>query len=265
MKVVKKDKKEMDMVNGFNEIQVENYFGRRFEVVSAFGAAIERQAGNIVDVAKNAEGNGYALVLRLEQGQDRSGTVLVTPAELPLLRELERRGPVDVGIFCGEGNWPTPQHVIDEIHAMGFSHRVPPDFDPRGLVRGVSRIFIGHVKGIMKIEQGSLADLTQVFLSLHDPKVNDLLNKRFQHDPSRWLQMPQPHRGEIFKRFQVSFAPGFFGYTYFTGAVRYLKPDETDIAPADAQRGFRGVRAKRIKERAVRVVVSEQTEETQNG
>lgn len=253
------------MANWFDEIQVEKYFGRRFEVISAFGAVLEGQVGNIVDVTKNAEGNGYALVLRLEQGQYRFDTLLVTPAELPFLRELERRGPVDVGIFCGEGNWPTPQHVIDEIHAMGFSHRVPPDFDSRGLVRGVSRIFIGHVKGIMKIAQGSLADLTQAFLSLHDPKVNDLLNKTFQHEPSRWLQMPQPHRGEIFKRFQISFAPGFFGYSYFTGAVRYLKPDETDIAPTDAQKGFSGVRAKRIKERAVRLLVSEEQEETRNG
>jgi hypothetical protein len=252
------------MANGFDEIQVEKYFGRRFEVISAFDAATEGRVGNIVDVAKNETGSGYALVLRLEQGEDRFSTVLLTPMEMPFLRELERRGPVDIGIFCGEGNWPTPQHVIDEIHAMGFSHRVPPDFDPRGLVRGVSRIFIGHVKAIMKIEHGSLADLSQAFLALHDPKVNDLLKRRFQHEPSRWLQMPQPHRGKIFKRFQVSFEPGFFGYVYFTGAVRYLKPEETEVPLADAQRGFRGVRARHIRERTVRVLASEELEEGQN-
>ncbi len=251
------------MANGFNEIQIEKYFGRRFLVVTSFDSAIPGQMGNVVDVAKNPTGTGYALVLRLEQGQDVSNTVLVTPGELPFLDELERRGPVDIGIFCGEGNWPTPQHVIDEIHAMGFSHRVPPDFDPRGLVRGISRIFIGHVKAVMNIGRGNLEDLSQAVVALHDPRVDDLFKGRFQHEPSRWLQIPAPHRNKLFKQFQITFEPGFFGFTYFTSAVRYLKPEEKGIAPVDAQRGFRGVRARRIKEHAVRVI-TEETEERPN-
>ncbi len=163
-------------------------------------------------------------------------------------------GARDILIFRGAEYWPTPEDVIREVHAQGLSVRIPRNNIPSGLVKGLSRIALGHIKAVMVIEKGSEDDLRREFEALLDPtretsdanlvvKVAEVLARPYEHAPSRWLEMPDSDaKREIFERLSVSFKPGIFAYTYFTGTTYYLKPDETET-PADlAAKGVHAVR-----------------------
>lgn len=157
-------------------------------------------------------------------------------------------GTRDILIFRGAQYWPTPEDVIREVHAQGLSIRIPRNNIPDGLVHGLSRIALGHIKAVMTIENGTEEDsatciaseqaLRAAFEALtqvegHDPAVDEILARRYEHAPSRWLEMPESDaKREIFERLGVSFKPGIFAYCYYSGATYYLKPDETE-APAD--------------------------------
>lgn len=159
-------------------------------------------------------------------------------------------GTRDILIFRGAQYWPTPEDVIREIHAQGLSVRIPRNHIPAGLVKGLSRIALGHIKAVMVIEKGTEDDLRAAFEALtevaeHDPAMDEILGRPYEHRPSRWLEMPESEaKREIFERLGVSFKPGIFAYCYYSGATYYLKPDETeapeDLADKDVQ-AVRGV------------------------
>ncbi len=157
-------------------------------------------------------------------------------------------GARDILIFRGAQYWPTPEDVIREVHAQGLSVRTPRNNIPAGLVKGLSRIALGHIKAVMTIENGTEDDLRVAFEALtkeeeHDPKIDEVLARSYEHRPSRWLEMPESDaKREIFERLGVSFKPGIFAYCYFSGATYYLKPDESE-APEDlAAKGVLAVR-----------------------
>ena len=60
-------------------------------------------------------------------------------------------GARDILIFRGAQYWPTPEDVIREVHAQGLSARIPRNNIPSGLVKGLSRIALGHIKAVMTI------------------------------------------------------------------------------------------------------------------
>lgn len=157
-------------------------------------------------------------------------------------------GARDILIFRGAQYWPTPADVIREVHAQGLSARIPRHNIPRGLVKGLSRIALGHIKAVMLIEKGTEDDLRVAFEALteidgQDPAIEAILARHYEHCPSRWLEMPESDaKREIFERLGVSFKPGIFAYCYYSGATYYLKPDETE-APEDlAAKGIHAVR-----------------------
>ena len=157
-------------------------------------------------------------------------------------------GARDILIFRGAQYWPTPEDVIREVHAQGLSVRIPRNNIPSGLVKGLSRIALGHIKAVMLIEKGTEDDLRAAFEALteidgHDPEIDAILARNYEHRPSRWLEMPESDaKREIFDRLGVSFKPGIFAYCYYSGATYYLKPDETE-APEDlAAKGIQSVR-----------------------
>ncbi len=157
-------------------------------------------------------------------------------------------GARDILIFRGAQYWPIPEDVIREVHAQGLSVRIPQNNIPAGLVKGLSRIALGHIKAVMTIENGTEDDLRAAFEALtkeeeHDPKIDEVLARSYEHRPSRWLEMPESDaKREIFERLGVSFKPGIFAYCYYSGATYYLKPDETE-APEDlAAKGVLAVR-----------------------
>jgi len=157
-------------------------------------------------------------------------------------------GAKDILIFRGAEYWPTPEDVIREVHAQGLSVRITRNNIPSNLVKGLSRIALGHIKAVMVIEKGTEDDLRTAFEELtqvdeHDPAIDEILARKYEHAPSRWLEMPEsdPKR-EIFERLGVSFKPGIFAFCYYSGATYYLKPDETE-APEDlATKGVHAVR-----------------------
>lgn len=152
-------------------------------------------------------------------------------------------GARDILIFRGAQYWPTPEDVIREVHAQGLSVRVPRHNIPSGLVKGLSRIALGHIKAVMTIENGTEEELRAAFEALDDPEVDAILARTYEHAPSRWLEIPESEtKREIFERLGVSFTPGIFAYCYYSGATYYLKPDETK-APEDlAKKGVHAVR-----------------------
>ena len=162
-------------------------------------------------------------------------------------------GARDILIFRGAQYWPTPEDVIREVHAQGLSVRIPRNNIPSGLVKGLSRIALGHIKAVMLIEKGTEDDLRAAFEALteidgHDPEIDAILARNYEHRPSRWLEMPESDaKREIFERLGVSFKPGIFAFCYYSGATYYLKPDETE-APED-------LAAKRVH--AVRGVIAD--------
>ena len=133
-------------------------------------------------------------------------------------------GTRDILIFRGAQYWPTPEDVIREVHAQGLSVRIPRNNIPEGLVHGLSRIALGHIKAVMTIEHGTEDDLRAAFEALtegegHDPEIDAMLARTYEHRPSRWLEMPDSDaKREIFERLGVSFKPGIFAYCYYSGA-----------------------------------------------
>lgn len=162
--------------------------------------------------------------------------------------DLGQAGARDILIFRGAEYWPTPEDVIREVHAQGLSVRIPRNNIPEGLVRGLSRIALAHIKAVMTIDNGTEEDLRTAFEALtqvegHDPKVDKVLERNYDHRPSRWLEMPEcDAKREIFDRLGVSFKPGIFAYCYYTGATYYLKPDETEAPEELAAKGIQAVR-----------------------
>ncbi len=157
-------------------------------------------------------------------------------------------GARDILIFRGAQYWPTPEDVIREVHAQGLSVRIPQNNIPAGLVKGLSRIALGHIKAVMTIENGTEDDLRAAFEALtqvegHDLKIDEVLARSYEHRPSRWLEMSESDaKREIFERLGVSFKPGIFAFCYYSGATYYLKPDESE-APEDlAAKGVLAVR-----------------------
>jgi hypothetical protein len=165
-------------------------------------------------------------------------------------------GARDILIFRGAQYWPTPEDVIREVHAQGLSVRIPRNNIPTGLVKGLSRIALGHIKAVMVIEKGTEDDLRAAFEALteacpeqgrrvegHDPEIDAILARNYEHGPSRWLAMPESDaKREIFERLGVSFKPGIFAYCYYTRATYYLKPDETETPEDLAAKGIHAVR-----------------------
>jgi hypothetical protein len=152
-------------------------------------------------------------------------------------------GARDILIFRGAEYWPTPEDVIREVHAQGLSVRIPRNNIPSGLVKGLSRIALGHIKAVMTIENGTEDDLRAAFEALGDPEVDAVLARTYEHAPSRWLEVPgSDAKRKIFEQLVIKFSPGIFAYCYYSGATYYLKPDETE-APEDlAAKGVVAVR-----------------------
>lgn len=165
-------------------------------------------------------------------------------------------GARDILIFRGAEYWPTPEDVIREVHAQGLSVRIPQNHVPEGLVHGLSRIALGHIKAVMTIENGTEEDLRAAFELLTDPgsrgesknegpdpRIAEVLARTYEHTPSRWLEMPDgTAKREIFERLGVKFSPGIFAYAYYTGLTYYLKPDETEAPVELAAKGIQAVR-----------------------
>ncbi len=144
-------------------------------------------------------------------------------------------GARDILMFRGAEYWPTPEDVIREINAQGLSIRIARNNIPEGMVRGLSRIALGHVNAVMTIEKGTEDELLKAFEALDDADLNAVLQADYEHAPSQWLEIPESKaKREIFERFGMKFSPGIFAYTYYTGASYYVKPGE-DNAPPDLE------------------------------
>ena len=167
-------------------------------------------------------------------------------------------GVRDILVFRGAEYWPTPEDVIREVHAQGLSVRIPRNQIPEGLVHGLSRIALGHIKAVMTVENLPLDDagapltpddaLRAAFDAVtqiegHDPQIDEVLARTYEHAPSRWLEMPEGDaKREILGRLGVKFSPGIFAYSYYTGLTYYLKPDETETPTELAAKGIQAVR-----------------------
>ena len=165
-------------------------------------------------------------------------------------------GARDILVFRGAEYWPTPEDVIREVHAQGLSVRIPSNHIPEGLVHGLSRIALGHIKAVMTIENGTEDDLRTAFEALTDPEspnaskdagpdphIAQVLARTYEHAPSRWLEMPESaDKRAIFERLGVKFSPGIFAFSYYTGLTYYLKPDETEAPAKLAAKGIQAVR-----------------------
>ncbi len=158
-------------------------------------------------------------------------------------RVPDQSGARDILVFRGAEYWPTPEDVIREVHRQGLSVRIPRNNIPEGMVKGLSRIGLAHIKAVPLIEKGTEEELRAAFEALHDEKVDEVLACQYEHAPSRWLEIPESAaKQEIFERLGVSFQPGIFAYCYWTGTSYYLRPDE-EQAPEDlAHRGVKPVR-----------------------
>lgn len=152
-------------------------------------------------------------------------------------------GARDILVFRGAEYWPTPEDVIREVHRQGLSVRIPRNNIPEGMVKGLSRIALAHIKAVMVIEKGTEEELRAAFEALHDKTVDEVLARHYEHAPSRWLETPESSaKQEIFERLSVRFQPGIFAYCYWTNTSYYLKPGE-EQAPEDlARRGVKPVR-----------------------
>ncbi len=166
----------------------------------------------------------------------------------------DQAGAKDILIFRGAEYWPTPEDVVREVHAQGLSVRIPRNNIPNGLVKGLSRIALGHIKAVMVIEKGTPDELRAAFEALtdpereskdedHDPKIDQVLASTYEHAPSRWLEMPESDaKREIFERLGVSYKPGIFAFCYYSGATYYLKSEETETPEDLAAKGVHAVR-----------------------
>lgn len=176
----------------------------------------------------------------------------------PATNKLSQAGARDILVFRGAEYWPTPEDVIREVHAQGLSVRIPRNQIPESLVHGLSRIALGHIKAVMTIEHAPLdaegnpmsaedavraafESATQV--DGHDPEIDAILGRTYEHSPSRWLEMPESDtKQEIFEKLGVKFSPGIFAYSYYTGLTYYLKPEETEAPAEIAAKGIHAVR-----------------------
>lgn len=231
--------------------EAKNLMGRRYQVLRRFGPMLPGDEGKIVNV-KQAPG-GYLLLFAARQRGDASQykTTYISPREILCLREIEINEPVDLLIACGEKFWHTPEDMIREINVMGFSHRLPSNFDARRVRKGASRVFLGHQKAVMRIGKGTLDGLLAYLQGVNNPLVTRILQRGYTHTPSRFLELPSPLRGRVLRKFQVSFEYGIFGYVYASAATYYLKVNESEPPAQVTRRGYVGVRAKRIKEKVV--------------
>ncbi len=152
-------------------------------------------------------------------------------------------GARDILVFRGAEYWPTPEDVIREVHAQGLSVRIPRNNIPEGMIKGLSRIALAHIKAVMVIEKGTAEELQAAFQALKDEQVDRLLTRPYEHAPSRWLEMPESEaKREILERFGVSFKPGIFAFCYWTSTSYYLKPDENEAPPDLARKGVKALR-----------------------
>jgi hypothetical protein len=147
---------------------------------------------------------------------------------------LNQAGARDILVFRGAEYWPTPEDVIREVHTQGLSVRIPRNHIPEGLVHGLSRIALGHIKAVMTIENAPLdaegnpltaedavraAFETATQVEGHNPEIDAILGRTYEHAPSRWLEMSESDtKREIFEKLGVKFGPGIFAYSYYTGA-----------------------------------------------
>ncbi len=235
----------------FSIRQADKLMGRRYQVVRRFGPMLLQDEGRIVNLKQMPD--GYALIFAARQRGDASQykTALLSPREMLCLHEIEMNEPVDLLIACGEKFWRTPEDLIREINVMGFSHRLPSNFDARRVRKGASRVFLGHQKAVMRIGKGTLEELLAYLQSIDDPLVTRVLQQTYTHPPSRFLELPSPLRERVFRKFQITFEYGIFGYVYASAATYYLKANEKETPAHATQRGYVGVRAKRIKEKLV--------------
>ncbi len=151
-------------------------------------------------------------------------------------------GARDILMFRGAEYWPAPEDVIREIHTQGLSIRIARNNIPEGMVRGLSRIALGHVNAVMTIEKGTEEELRKAFEALDDADINAVLEAEYEHTPSRWLEIPESNaKRELFERHAVKFSPGIFAYTYYTGASYYLKPGEQSAPPDLEAKGVQAV------------------------
>ena len=155
----------------------------------------------------------------------------------------DHSGARDILVFRGAEYWPTPEDVIREVHRQGLSVRIPRNNIPEGMVKGLSRIGLAHIKAVLVIERATEEELRAAFVALHNEKVDEVLVRPYEHAPSRWLEIPESDaKQEIFERLGVGFQPGIFAYCYWTGTSYYLKLDE-EQAPEDlARKGVKPVR-----------------------
>ena len=235
----------------FSLREAENLMGRRYHVLRRFGPMLPQDEGKIVNLKHTP--SGYLLLFAARQRSDASRykSTSISPREMLCLREIEVAEPVDLLISCGEEFWHTPEDLIREINVMGFSHRLPSNFDARRVRRGASRVFLGHQKAIMQIGKGTIEGLLAYLQGVKDPLVTRVLQRPFIHPPSRFLELPSPLRERVLRKFHISFEYGIFGYVYASAATYYLKANQSELPAQAAQRGYIGVRAKRIKEKAV--------------
>jgi hypothetical protein len=161
----------------------------------------------------------------------------------PNVAVVNNAGARDLLVFRGEKYWKTPEAVIREVHAQGLSVRIPRNNVPEGMVNGLSRIALAHVKAVMTIANGTEDDLRAAFAELRDPEVDAVLARAYEHAPSRWLEMPMTDATRaILKRFGVKFSAGIFAFCYWSGTSYYLKPGE-NATPRDlAAKGVQAVR-----------------------
>ncbi len=165
--------------------------------------------------------------------------------DVPITQQMvsNQAGARDILMFRGAEYWPTPEDVIREINTQGLSIRIARNNIPEGMVRGLSRIALGHVNAVMTIEKGTEDELRKAFEELGDADVNEVLGAEYEHAPSRWFEIPESKaKRELFERFGVRFTPGIFAYTYYTGASYYVKPGEDNAPPDLEAKGVTAVR-----------------------
>jgi len=171
-------------------------------------------------------------------------------------------GARDLMVFRGEKYWPTPEDVIREVHQQGLSVRIARNNVPEGMVRGLSRIALAHIKAVMTMERGTEGNLRTAFANLHDPDVDAVLARTYEHAPSRWLEMPDTESSRaIFERFGVKFSPGIFAFCYWTGCAYYLKSGEDEMPRDLAEKGVQAVRGINAETGEILLPVTTENEE----
>ncbi len=236
----------------FSLREVEDLMARRYEVIRRFGSMCVGDVGSVVDVRQHGE-DGYLLLFGAPKREDVSTYKItpLTPREMLYLRLVEVKEPVDVLVTCGEEFWSSPEVLIQEIEQMGFSHRIPNNFDATRIKRGISRAFLGHNRAVMRVGKGNYETVLAYLAGLQDPGVEAILRRTYTHEPSRILDLASTVRNKVCRKFRISFEYGIFGYVYLTGCSYYLKLNEEEIPPELGERGYQGVRVTRIQEKIV--------------